>query len=57
MDEVKVNEYIFKYISGKGKMTDLSIPEIDFESLKSCSNKSFFFLDFLNVLLEFASFP
>ena len=38
MDEVKVNEYIFKYISGKGKMTDLSIPEIDFQSLKSCSN-------------------
>jgi hypothetical protein len=36
-------------------MNDLSIPEIDFKSLKSCSNKSF--LDFLNVLLDFALFP
>ena len=34
--EVKVNKDTCKY------QTDLSIPEIDFKSLKSCSNKSLF---------------
>ena len=37
MNSYKSKQRYFQ-VSDKGKITDLSIPEIDFKSLKSCSN-------------------